>query len=103
MWSSKVFPTTIMSSRYTRHVFQDNPFNTLSMSLSKVAGALHNPKGITLNCHRPDPIVKAVFSRSSGARPTCQYPLFRSRVENNGVQSVVYPRQRIAVFLRDVI
>ncbi|GFW38911.1 ATP-dependent DNA helicase [Trichonephila clavipes] len=49
---------------------------------SNVAGALHKPKGITLNCHSPCPVVEAVFSSSSGWSSTYQYPLLRSRVEN---------------------
>ncbi|KAH9513328.1 hypothetical protein Btru_034641 [Bulinus truncatus] len=53
----------------------------LRLGRSKVAGALHKPKGITVNCHRPLPVEKAVFSLSLGCNPTCQYPLFKSRVE----------------------
>ena len=72
-----------MSSIYTKHVFQCSPASTESISLWKVAGALHNPKGITLNSKRPSDVQKAVFSRCSGLTCTCQYPLLKSSVENS--------------------
>ena len=71
-----------MSSRYTRQTLQGNPTSTSSINLSKVAGALHSPKGMTTNCHNPLPVVKAVFSLSSSCNSTCQYSLLRSSVEN---------------------
>lgn len=48
---------------------------------SKVAGALHKPNGITLNCHKPRPDEKAVFSLYFSAILTCWYPVFISKVE----------------------
>ena len=53
-----------MSSMYTRAVSGGRPASTRSMRRSNVAGALHSPKGITVNCHKPPPVVKAVFSLS---------------------------------------
>ena len=35
-----------------------------------------------MNCHKSLPIEKAVYSLSSGRILTCQYPLLRSKVEN---------------------
>lgn len=40
----------------------------------KVAGAAHNPKGITVNWLTPLGVVKAVFGHDSSATGTCQYP-----------------------------
>ena len=54
----------------------------LSNNRSKVAGALHRLKAITLNCHSLLPAVKVVFSRSCSSTSTCPYPLLRFRVEN---------------------
>ncbi|GBN82001.1 hypothetical protein AVEN_143988-1 [Araneus ventricosus] len=79
----KCSPTTIMSSRYTKQASDDSPRNTVSISLSNVPGALQNPEGITLNCQSPCPLVKAVFSPSSGRISICQYPLFKSSVVNH--------------------
>ena len=56
--------------------------STLSMSLSKVAGALHRPKLRTRNCHNPLSVQKAVFGLSSGLTGTCKYPLRWSSEEN---------------------
>ena len=55
---------------------------TGSISCSNFAGALNSPKGITVNFHSPCPVKNAFFSLSSGCSSTCQYPLFRSNVEN---------------------
>ena len=53
------------------------------MSLENVAGALQRPKGTWLNSNNwPLLVRKAVFSLSRSWVGTCQYPLFRSRVEN---------------------
>ena len=48
--------------------------NTLSISLSKVAGELHNSKGRTWNCQCPRFVQKAAFGLAEGERGTCQYP-----------------------------
>ena len=40
------------------------PASTQSMRRSNGAGALYSPKGITVNCHKASPVVKAVFSLS---------------------------------------
>ncbi len=60
-----------------------NPLNTASINLSNVAGALHSPNGMTVNCHSPCPNEKAVFSLLAGSSSTSQYPLFRSMVEKH--------------------
>lgn len=39
-------------------------------------------QGLTVNCHRPDQVVKDFLERASGDRGTCQYPLLRSSEEN---------------------
>ncbi len=77
------FPGIIMSSIYTKHEDHCRPASTASISLWKVAGALHSPKGITLNSNRPSCVQKAVLSLSSGLTSTCQYPLNRSKVLNH--------------------
>ena len=69
-----------MSCRYTKQMSHGNPLNTASINLSNVAGALHSPNGMTVNCHSPCPNEKAVFSLLAGSSSTCQYPLFRSMV-----------------------
>ena len=61
-WSTKDFPVMSMSSKYIRHTCVGSPCNTCSINLSKVAGALHRPNGMTLNCQRPIPVENAVFS-----------------------------------------
>lgn len=48
-WSSRFLPIIIVSSKYTRYIFYVTPPSTSFISHSKVAGALTNPKGITLN------------------------------------------------------
>ena len=70
--SSKIFPSMITSSRYTRQCDHCRPARTKSIKRWKVAGALHNPKGITLNSKSPSVVQKAVFARSSSATSTCQ-------------------------------
>ena len=52
------------------------------MSRSNVAGALHNLKGITANWNNPECVANAVFGFASSESLTCQYPLAKSRVEN---------------------
>ena len=53
------------------------------MRREKVAGALQRPKGTWLNSKSWPPLVqKAVFSLSRSWIGTCQYPLLRSRLEN---------------------
>ena len=81
--SSKVSLKTIMWSKYIRQISQWRPERTSSISRSNVAGVLARPKGIFLNWYNPNWVVKAVFSASSGAIGTCQYPLARSKVENH--------------------
>jgi hypothetical protein len=68
--SWNVRPIMITSSKYTRQELYVRPRNTVSISLSEVAGALQSPKGMTVNFHNPWPIEKSVFSLSSGC--TCQ-------------------------------
>ena len=81
---SNDLPKTITSSRYARHVSQVSPSRVASINLAKVAGALQRPKGRTLNWYNCPPLVeKAVFSLSSSATGTCQYPDCKSSVEKN--------------------
>lgn len=56
--------------------------SSLSMSLSNVAGALQNPKGMTVHCHSPKPVVKAVLEWACSDRGTCQLPLLRLSEKN---------------------
>ena len=72
-----------MSSKYTKQRDHLYPCNTRSINLSKVAGALQSPNGMTLNWKSPECVAKAVLHLASGDRDTCQYPLARSRVENH--------------------
>ena len=81
--SSKLFPSTIISSKYTRYLDHCTPANSKSINFWKVAGALHKPKGITLNSYRPWYVVNAVFCLSCSDTSTCQYPLIKSSVENH--------------------
>ena len=60
---------TIMSSRYTMHISHCRPARTHSMSLSKVAPAHDNPKGMRLNSKRPLDVTNAVFGASLGCIP----------------------------------
>ena len=78
--SSAVGPTTTMSSMYTAHSFQFNPLRTVSIALSKVAGALQSPNGIVLNSYSPSLVEKAVFGLSSSSIGICQNPLAKSIV-----------------------
>lgn len=48
------------------------PASTFLISRSNIAGALHSPNGMVLNCHSPFPVVKAVLALSTGAMATCQ-------------------------------
>ena len=76
-----------MSSKYTRQVSHESHVNTVSINLSKVAGTLHHPNGITVNCQRPFSNENAVFSLAVGSSSTCQYPLFKSSVEKEQAAS----------------
>ena len=94
-----------MSSKYTKQRDHRNPCNTRSINLSKVAGALQNPNGMTLNWKSPECVAKAVLHQASGDRDTCQYPLARSRVENHClpakyIQCIIYSRHRVRVLDR---
>ena len=65
-------------------ICQANPANTLSISLSNVAGASQSPNGVTLNYHIPPPwIEKATFSASLGDIPNCQNPDLQSSALNH--------------------
>ena len=58
------------------------------MRREKVAGMLQRPKGAWLNSKSWPPLVrKAIFSLSRSWIGTCQYPLLRSRVENQRAPS----------------
>ena len=53
------------------------------MRREKVAGALQRPNGTWLNSYSCPLLVRnAVFSLSRSMIGTCQYPLFKSKVEN---------------------
>ena len=68
MCSSNVFENTIISSRKIKQLTHNNPDKTRSINRSKVAGALHSQKGMTVNCHKAPPKVeKAVLGRSFSA------------------------------------
>lgn len=49
---SNDFLRTIMSSNYTRHVFQTRLLRTFFINHSKLAGAWDNLNDITVNCHK---------------------------------------------------
>ena len=55
--SLTAFASIIISSKYTRQIFQIN-FDIFFISLSKLAVVLHKPKGMTLNCQSPIPTKK---------------------------------------------
>ena len=106
--SSKFAPGTTPWSRYRRQLLHWRPRSTASISLWNVAGALHNPKGNTLNSKSPSRVQNAVFCLSSGCISTCQYPdlwdqwykpLWTSQcilgVINPGKQVVIFPRHFI--------
>lgn len=68
-WS--VRPMTVVSSRPSKV----RPVRTGSMSRSKVAGALHSPKDMTLNCHSPRPLENAPTWSILGLRAYLRYKL----------------------------
>ena len=54
------------------------------INLWKVAGALVRPKGMCSHSQKPKgPTVKAVRGLASSSNSTCQYPDFKSSVENH--------------------
>src|SRR6266542_3934188 len=63
----------ITSSRYTSTNLPTYGLKILFISLWKVTGALHNPKGITRNWYCPLLVLNAVFSQSFFLTKTCQY------------------------------
>ena len=79
--SSTVSKKTMMSSMYTLQN-DSSPASTRCISLWKVAGALHSPKGITRNSKSPCWVMKAVFSLELDSIWICQYQLLASSVEN---------------------
>src|SRR5215212_744637 len=82
-WSLKVFDPTLISSMYTTTYCQRISRNTVSIKRWKVAGALHNPNGITVNSYVPNLVIKVDFSWSLWSSSTCQNPLARSSEENH--------------------
>ena len=62
-------PNEITSSKYTKQRDHRMPHKTRSINLSNVAGALHNPNGITRNS--PSFVTKAAFLFTSGDMATC--------------------------------
>ena len=58
------------------------PASTFCMTLWNVAGALHNPNGITRNSYKPLVVMNAVFSLEPSSMRICQYPVLASSVEN---------------------
>ena len=56
-----------------------HPCKTMFINSWKTAGALLNPKGITLNWKSPRWQAKAVFSLLSSSSCTCKYPDFKSK------------------------
>src|SRR6266545_5281078 len=81
--SSFVLEWIITSSRYTLTNLPIYGLNILFISLWKVAGALHNPKGITLNWYCPFRVLNAIFFRSLFLTKTCQYAKAKSRLVNH--------------------
>src|SRR6266545_8389385 len=73
----------ITSSRYTSTNLPTYGLNILFISLWNVAGALHNPKGITRNWYYPFLVLNAIFSRSLFLTKTCQYAEAKSRLVNH--------------------
>ncbi|GFN91472.1 hypothetical protein PoB_001797800 [Plakobranchus ocellatus] len=55
MWSSKLLPSTLTSSKNARTYSQFRPKRTKLITLEKVAGALHKPKDILTNSKSPLP------------------------------------------------
>src|SRR6266542_2057376 len=71
------------SSRYTSTNLPMYGLKILFISLWKVAGALHNLKGITQNWYCPLLVLNAVFSWSFFLTKTCQYAEAKSRLVNH--------------------
>ena len=66
------------------HQFRCNSPRHDSINLWKVAGALVRPKGIHSHSQKPKgPTIKAVRGLASSSISTCQYPDFKSSVENH--------------------
>ena len=75
-------PSPTSAILYDRNCYDRNCFPTV-IRRWKVAPAFFRPKGMRLHSQKPRPLMEnAVFCLSSLAKGTCQYPLFRSRVEN---------------------
>src|SRR6266536_3675770 len=72
----------ITSSKYTSTNLPIYGLKTLFISLWNVAGALHNPKGITQNWYCPFLVLNAVFSQSLFLTKTCQYAEAKSKLVN---------------------
>ena len=81
--SSGVWLNTIISSRYIMYQVRCNSPTQDSLNLWKVSGALASPNGILSHSQNPSgPVVNAVRGFASSPYSTCQYPDFRSKVEN---------------------
>src|SRR6266511_2310991 len=81
--SSFVLEWMITSSRYTSTNLPMYGLKILFISLWKLAGALHNPKGITRNWYCLFLILNVVFSRSLFLTKTCQYAEAKSKLVNH--------------------
>ena len=73
----------MISSRYIMHQLRCSSPRQDSINLRKVAGALVSPKGILSHSQNPSGcMVNTVRVLASSSNSTCQYPDFRSKVEN---------------------
>lgn len=46
-----------------------------------MAGALNNPKERVVNLFNPNRVEKTIYSKDTGVKGICQYPLVKSIVE----------------------
>src|SRR6266496_2943314 len=80
--SSFVLEWIITLSRYTSTNLPMYDLKILFISLWNMAGALHNPKGITRNWYYPFLVLNAVFFQSFFLTKTCQYAEAKSKLVN---------------------
>ena len=105
---SRSGPKTRMSSRYTKHSDQAIPRSTLSISLSNVAGGLHQPER-----HYPkfiEPPLRDEGCLFSVRGVHLHLPVSTSQVEATekpctaeGVEAVLNVWERVGVYLRNLI
>ena len=105
--SLNVLPKMIMSSRQTRKFVHCGPASMVPMRCWKVAGALHNPKGMTLNSKSPSGVQEAVlvseFLLVEWGEDEADVPMPLRRPYNSGLNTTALIGKHPLISLHDFV